>query len=110
MNQIQDWCIRSTLFVKKTYKHFSKLEILTTFVVIGALRVNQYLLHIIKPALSGPSKIDKTKVLKANGSLMVESIAECSKGSILQYFWPALTIELDHFWVFGMRMKIYVSI
>ena len=28
----------------------------------------------------------------ANGSLMkVESIAECSKGSILQYFWPALS-------------------
>ena len=27
----------------------------------------------------------------ANGSLMkVERIAECSKGSILQYFWPAL--------------------
>ena len=27
-----------------------------------------------------------------NGSLMkVESIAECSKGSILQYFWPALS-------------------
>ena len=26
-----------------------------------------------------------------NGSLMkVESIAECSKGSILQYFWPSL--------------------
>ena len=28
----------------------------------------------------------------ANGSLMkVESIAECSKGSILQCFWPALS-------------------
>ena len=27
-----------------------------------------------------------------NGSLMqVKSIAECSKGSILQYFWPALS-------------------
>ena len=41
----------------------------------------------VKPVLSGHSKIDKTKVLMANGSLMkVESIAECSKGSILQYF------------------------
>ena len=33
----------------------------------------------VKPVLSGHSKIDKTKVLKINGSLMkVESIAECS--------------------------------
>ena len=31
-----------------------------------------------KPVLSGHSKIDKTKVLKTNGSLMkFESIAEC---------------------------------
>ena len=35
-----------------------------------------------------PWNIDKTKVLKTNGSLMqVESIAEWS---ILQYFWHAL--------------------
>ena len=40
-----------------------------------------------KPVLSGHLKIDKTKVLMENGSLMkVESIAECSRGSILQYF------------------------
>ena len=33
----------------------------------------------VKPILSGHSKIDKTKMLKTNGSLMkVESIAECS--------------------------------
>ena len=36
----------------------------------------------VKPALSCHSKIDKTKVLKTNGSLMkVESIAECSLGA-----------------------------
>ena len=35
--------------------------------------------HTVKPVLSGHSKIDKTKVLKRNGSLMkVEVIAECS--------------------------------
>ena len=40
-----------------------------------------------KPILSAHSKIDNTKVLKTDGSLMqVESFAECSKGSILQYF------------------------
>ena len=33
----------------------------------------------VKPILSGHSKIDKTKVLKTNGSLMkVKCIAECS--------------------------------
>ena len=33
----------------------------------------------VKPVLNGHLKIDKTKVLKTNGSLMkVESIAECS--------------------------------
>ena len=37
-------------------------------------------------------KKDKTNILMANGSLMkVESIAECSPWSILQYVWPALS-------------------
>ena len=41
----------------------------------------------VKLVLSGHSKIDKTKTLMTNGSLMkVESIAECSPWSILQYF------------------------
>ena len=38
------------------------------------------------------SKIDITKISMTNGSLMkVESIAECSPWSILQYFWSALS-------------------
>ena len=41
----------------------------------------------VNPVLSGHSKLDKTKVLMTNGSLMkFESIAECSPWSILQYF------------------------
>ena len=37
------------------------------------------IVNTVKPVLSGHSKIDKTKVLKTNNSLMtVESIAECS--------------------------------
>ena len=41
----------------------------------------------VKPVLSGHSKIDKTNISMTNGSLMkVESIAECSPWSILQYF------------------------
>ena len=36
----------------------------------------------VKPVLRGHSKIDKTKVLKTNVSLMkVESIEECSLGA-----------------------------
>ena len=46
----------------------------------------------VKPVLSGHSKMDKTKILMSNESLMkVESIAECSHWSILQNFWPALS-------------------
>ena len=47
--------------------------------------------YTVKPVLNGHSKIDKTKILMTNGSLMkVESIAEFSHWSILQYFGPAL--------------------
>ena len=43
--------------------------------------------NTVKPVLSGHLKIDKIKVLIENGSLMkVESIAECSLWSILQFF------------------------
>ena len=41
----------------------------------------------VKPVLSGHSKIDKTNVLKTNGSLMkAESIAECSKRAFCNTF------------------------
>ena len=41
----------------------------------------------VKPVLSDHLKINKTTILVTNGSLMkVESIAECSPWSILQYF------------------------
>ena len=60
----------------------------------------------VKPVLIGHSKIDKTKILMTNGSLMkVESIAECSPWSILQYFLPALSHNqswkpfMSTFWV-----------
>ena len=43
--------------------------------------------YTVKPVLSGHSKLDKTKILITSGSLMkVESNAECSFWSILQYF------------------------
>ena len=41
-------------------------------------------MYTVEPVLSGHLKIDKTKVLMENGSLLkVESIAECSPWSIL---------------------------
>ena len=44
-------------------------------------------LSTVNPVLSGHSKIDKTKVLKTNGSLMkVESIGECSLGAFCNAF------------------------
>ena len=49
--------------------------------------LNCFLFYTVKPVLSGHSKMDKTKVLKTNGSLMkVESIAECSLGAFCNTF------------------------
>ena len=43
--------------------------------------------YTVKPVLSGHSKIDKTMILKTNGSLMkVQSIAECSLGAFCNTF------------------------
>ena len=45
-----------------------------------------------KTCLKQPLKIDKSKILMTNGSLMeVKCIAECSAWIILQYFWSALS-------------------
>ena len=62
--------------------------------------------YTVKPVLSGHLKIDKTNVLMENGSLMeVESIAECSPWSILQYFWPALSDNRYGKLIFGVRFE-----
>ena len=53
---------------------------------ISSIFVVHEIMNTVKPVLSDHSNIDKTKVLMTNGSLMkVESIAECSLWSILQY-------------------------
>ena len=50
------------------------------------IRYPTHFKHTVKPVLSDHSKIDKTNFLMTNGSLMkVESIAECSPWSNLQY-------------------------
>ena len=60
----------------------------------------------IKPVLSSHSKLDKTKVLMTNGSLMkVKSIPECSPSAILLTCIEQIVLEYhfglfenDHFW------------
>ena len=47
--------------------------------------------------------MDKANILMTNGSLMqVKCIAECSKGSILQYFWPAWSRNWSWKPIFGL--------
>ena len=62
---------------------FSIMGIHTDWIGSHSLLVT--ILSTVKPVLSSHSKIDKTKILMTNGSVMkVESIAECSPWSILQ--------------------------
>ena len=52
--------------------------------------------HTVRPVLSGHSKKHQKLVFNTNYCLMqVKSIAECSKGSILQYFRPSLCYYLS---------------
>ena len=45
------------------------------------------MIHIVKPVLISFSKIDKTNLLKTNGSLKkIENIAECSLGAFCNTF------------------------
>ena len=55
----------------------------------------QLKISTVKPVQNGHSQIDRKLVFKTNYRLMqVKGIAECSKGSILQYFWPSLNCHL----------------
>ena len=59
-------------------------DVTILFVTEGTILVIAF---TVISVLSGHSKIDKTKVLKANGSLMkVKSIAECSLGAFCNTF------------------------
>ena len=69
--------------------HFKKIVYLIFLWIPILFLVNEI---TVKHVLRGHSKIDKTNTLMTNGSFMkVQSIAECSPWSILQYFWPALS-------------------
>ena len=52
--------------------------------------------YTVKPVKNGHFQIHRKLVYKTNYRLMqVKSIAECSKGSILQYFRPSLSYHLS---------------
>ena len=70
--------------------------------VSSFIRQKYYIFLYIKTCVKRLLKIDKTKILITNGSLMkVKSIAECSPWSILQYFWPALSDNWSWKPIFG---------
>ena len=57
---------------------------------------NHIHVYTVKPVLSGHSERRQKLVFNADYRLMqVQSIAECSMGSILQYFRPSLSYHLS---------------
>ena len=65
----------------------------TIQVVTGGLREKK---DTVKPVQNSHSQRDQKLVFMTNYRLMqVKSIAECSKGSILQYFQPSLSYHLS---------------
>ena len=70
------------------------------------------LFYTVKPVLSGNSQKDQKLGFQTNYRLMqVKSIAECSKGSILQYFRPSLSYSsiLQTFIKLPFVIKIFDS-
>ena len=66
----------------------------------------------VKPVLSGHSKRTPKLVFNTNYYLMqVKSIAECSKGSILQYFQPSLSYHfpLGHLFCLFISGRLILS-
>ena len=77
----------ATIFEDRTFAKKALMS-LTCSTVVRCLQISDISgLHYytVKPVSSNHSKIDKTKILMTNGSLMkVKSIAEYSSWSILQ--------------------------
>ena len=64
-----------------------KMDFLTFYDMFGEEKSCPNIKGTVKPVLSGHSKRRPKLVFKTDNHLMqVKSIAECSKGSILQYF------------------------
>ena len=71
-----------------TVQKFNSIDNLIEMHKVHDAKCN-YLFGSVKPVFKGHSQKDRKFVFKTNYRLMqVKSIAECSKGSILQYFRP----------------------
>ena len=98
--QVQEWLL--FYFLCKIKKN----SMITLHTVKNLIIQTLIVRNTVKPVLSSHSKIDKTKILMTNGSLMkVESITECSLWSILQYFWPALSANQSWKPIFGLLFE-----
>ena len=85
-------------------------ERLRTFRSSSLTLVKLNILCTVKPVLSGHSKRRPKIVFKTDYRLMqVKSIAECSNGSILQYFRPSLSHHLSLRSLFCLFLSGYLK-
>ena len=89
-------CSLFTVTINPTFcYHYHYLHIL--LIIAGILKIPHVAslaitVNLCKTATQKKTKIGFQDQLSLNA---VKSIAECSKGSILQYFWPALSYHLS---------------
>ena len=95
--EIKDICIKK-IWISSIYSQNKpmNLNVSVRLSAIDFLDWTRILTNTVKPVLSGHPKKDQKLIIKTNYHLMqVKSIAECSKGSILQYFCPSLSYHLS---------------
>ena len=74
-------------------------------------RLNTAFSFTAKPVLSGHSKRRSNLVFKPHyRSMQVKSIAESSKGSILQYFWPSLSYKHSAILLAFIKLPLVIKI
>ena len=80
----------------KVVEDADQIELVTEFDEEPVIVVHYLHVYTVKLVLSGHSKRPQKLVFNTNYCIMqVKSIAECSKGSILQYFRPSLSYHLS---------------
>ena len=91
LNIVLHWYI-----YKRLHPSISQIRTIVTSISMMTPILSASQAHTVKPVLSGHSKRRQKFVFKTDYCLMlVKSIAECSKGSILQYFQPSLSYHLS---------------
>ena len=94
--------LKAVLYVQVLFKPVPTLNQLNRSSTIGST---------VKPVWNNHSQKDQKLVFKTNYRLMqVISIAECSKGSILQYFRPSLRYHLSLHVLSGLLDRFYCTL